>query len=91
MKIGKSDVKLIQVLDRQEKDLKLEGDFKLKDSESKDELRTFISPRSRMQYQQQLDAHCAKIEETCGRLGINYNLVTTDIPIFDSFFKILEG
>ena len=89
--LGDQDIKVIQVLDKVEKNLNLEGDMKLIDSESKFNLRTFISPRLRMDYQQKLDAHCAKIEETCGHLRMQYNLVTTDVPIFDTFYKILEG
>jgi len=69
----------------------MEGDMKLTDSETKGMLRTFISPRLRMEYQQQLDNHCAKIEEACSKLNIGYNLAVTDVPIFDAFYKILEG
>ena len=89
--LGDHEIKIIQVLDRVEKELKMEGDMKLIDSETKGLLRTFISPRLRMDYQQQLDAHCAKIEEVCNKLGIDYNLAITDVPIFDTFYKILEG
>jgi len=89
--LGNNDVKIVQVFDRVEKELQMEGDIKLIDSETKGMLRTFISPRLRMQYQQQLDDHCAKIEEVCNKLNIDYNLVITDTPIFDTFYKILEG
>ena len=89
--LGDHEIKVIQVLDRTEKELKFEGDMKLIDSETKGMLRTFISPRMRMDYQHQLDAHCAKIEEACSKLGIQYNLAVTDVPIFDTFYKILEG
>ena len=89
--LGDHEIKIVQVLDRVEKELKMEGDMKLKDSETGGILRTFVSPRMRMQYQQQLDAHCAKIEEVCNKLGIDYNLAITDVPIFDTFYKILEG
>ena len=89
--LGDHEIKIIQVLDRVEKELKMEGDMKLIDSETKGMLRTFISPRLRMQYQQQLDEHYAKIEEICNKLNISYHLAVTDTPIFDTFYKILEG
>lgn len=89
--LGDHEIKIIQVLDRVEKELKMEGDMKLVDSETKGMLRTFISPRLRMTYQQQLDEHCAKIEEVCNKLNISYNLAVTDVPIFDTFYKILES
>ena len=88
--LGDHEIKIIQVLDRTEKELKMEGDMKLIDSETKGMMRTFISPRMRMEYQQQLDAHCAKIEEVCNKLGIQYNLAITDTSIFDTFYKILN-
>ena len=89
--LGDHEIKIIQVLDRAEKDLKMEGDMKLVDSETKGMLRTFVSPRMRMEYQQQLDAHCAGIEEVCNKLGIQYNLAVTDTSIFDTFYKIING
>jgi len=89
--LGDHQIKIIQVLDRVEKELKIEGDMKLIDSETKGMLRTFVSPRMRMEYQQHLDEHCAKIEEACNKLNIDYHLAITDIPIFDTFYKILES
>ena len=84
------EVKVIQVLDKVEKELKMEGDYKLMDSETKGMLRTFISPRMRAQYQEQLSQHCAQIEKTCNQLGFDYHLATTDVPIFEMFYKILH-
>lgn len=88
--LGDHEIKIIQVLDPIEKDLRYSGDFKLIDSESKSMLRTYISPRLRVEYQQMLDGHSARIEEVCNRLGIHFHQVTTDTPIFDAFYKVLE-
>ena len=88
--LGDHEIKIVQVLDPIEKDLKYSGDFKLTDSETKNKLRTYISPRLRVQYQQMLDNHSAKIEETCNRLGMHFHLLTTDTPIFDAFYRVLE-
>ncbi len=89
--LGDHEIRIIQVLDRVEKELKLEGDMKLIDSETKGMLRTFISPRMRMEYQQKIDGHCAKIEEVCNKLNINYHLAVTDVSIFDTFYRIING
>jgi len=88
--LGDHEIRIIQVLDPIEKTLKYSGDFKLIDSETNSILRTYISPRVRVQYQKMLDEHSAKIEETCNKLGINYFQLTTDIPIFDAFYRVLE-
>jgi|TARA_B100001971_G_C18219100_1_gene555904 uncharacterized protein (DUF58 family) len=87
---GKHEIRVIQVLDPIEKELKFTGDFKLEDSETKDKLRTYISPRLRMSYQKMLEEHITKIEKVCGQLGISFYTITTDTPIFDAFHKILE-
>ncbi|MBU0628978.1 MAG: DUF58 domain-containing protein [Nanoarchaeota archaeon] len=87
--LGDHEIKIIQVLDPLEIELKLQGDFKLKDSETGDKTNTFISPRLRMEYQKLLSDHSAKIQETCTNLGMKFHLITTDTPIFDAFYKIL--
>ena len=88
--LGDHEIKVIQILDPIEKDLKYSGDFKLIDSETQNKLRTYISPRLRVQYQQMLDNHSAKIEETCTKLGYHFFQITTDTPVFDAFYRVLE-
>ncbi len=88
--LGDHEIKVVQVLDPVEKNLSIEGDFRLKDSETNAILRTFISPRLRVNYQQLLEEHSAEIEKTCNKLGINFYQITTDTPIFDAFYRILE-
>ena len=88
--LGDNEIKVVQVLDPIEKDLKYSGDFKLIDSETNSMLRTYISPRLRVEYQQMLDEHSAKIEETCNKLGIHFFQLTTDTPVFDAFYRVLE-
>ncbi len=87
---GEHEIKAIQVLDPLELNLGIEGDFKLKDSETGERLRTHISPRLRQQYRKMLEDHSAKIEEVCNNLGMGFHLITTDKPVFDSFYEILE-
>jgi len=88
--LGDHEIKIIQIFDPIEKELKYHGDYKLIDSETQNRIRTYISPRLRVEYQQMLDSHSAKIEETCNRLGMNFFQITTDTPVFDAFYKVLE-
>ena len=88
--LGDHEIKIIQVLDPVEQNLNLQGDFKLKDSETGSKMNTHISPRLRMQYQKMLGDHSAQIQETCNKLGMKFHVITTDTPIFDAFYKILE-
>jgi len=88
--LGDHEIKIVRVLDPVEAELKLQGDFRLKDSETGNKMHTHIDPRLRMQYQKMLGDHSAKIEETCNKLGMKFHLVTTDTPVFDAFYQILE-
>jgi uncharacterized protein (DUF58 family) len=80
---------VIQVLDEKEKNPKMEGDFKLKDSEVDNAMRTYISPKLREEYAQRLDKHTESIRHECDVIGANFGLVTTNMPIFDAFYTLL--
>lgn len=88
--LGDHEIKIIQVLDKVEKDLDLQGDYNLKDSETNEKFRTYISPRMRSYYQHMLDDHSAKVQKLCSQLGISFYQITTDTPIFDAFYRVLE-
>ena len=84
-------VVLIQVLDRLETKLDLEGDFKLVDVETDDSLRTFLSPYSRKQYLGLMAEHQAKIQRICDEIGAKFFVVDTEFPIFDAFYQVLNA
>lgn len=85
------DLVLIQVLDKTETELPLEGDFKLIDAETQEVMRTFISPSARKQYQEQLANHQAQIKKACDEIGANFFVFDTSFPIFDAFYKVLNA
>ncbi|MEM4246991.1 MAG: DUF58 domain-containing protein [Candidatus Woesearchaeota archaeon] len=84
-------VVLIQVLDKTETDLDIEGDFKLVDAETEDTLRTFISPYARKNYLEQLADHQAKIKKACDEIGAKFFVFSTEYPIFDAFYEVLNA
>lgn len=84
------DITLVQVLDKIETDLDLDGDFKLIDSETKDEMRTFITPYSRQKYLEQLEEHKAKIKNACSEVGAKFFSFSTNHPVFDAFYEMLR-
>lgn len=90
-RLGRHEIKVIQVLDKAENELDIEGDVKLHDAETGTVLRTNISPRLRKKYQHDLSDHSAKIHDICNRMGMDFYFVTTDLPVFDSFYEILRG
>jgi uncharacterized protein (DUF58 family) len=83
-------VVLVQVLDKTETDMNIEGDFKLVDVETDDSLRTFISPYARKNYLQQMAEHQAKIRRACDEIGAKFFVFSTEYPIFDAFYEVLN-
>lgn len=87
----KSEVYVVQVLDKSELHLALEGDMILQDSESDSIFKTFISNRFRQNYENDLKSHISDINDLCNQLGLNFVSVSTDTPIFDTFYRIVKG
>jgi len=88
--LGKHEVHVIQVLDPVEKELEFSGDFNLKDSETGGTLRTYISPRLRGKYNELIEQHSTSIRQECSVYGFKFYQITTDIPVFDAFYRILR-
>ncbi len=82
-------VVLIQVLDKMERNLELEGDFKLKDLETSEVMRTYINPFGRKQYSKMLSDHIAKIQQVCNEVGAQFFTADTGMSVFDVFFDVL--
>ena len=90
LRLGKHNLKVIQVLDPTEKELQISGDVKLHDAETNETLRTYISPRLVAKYELQLQHHITTLQKTCLDLKADFHLVTTNTPIFDVFYQIFS-
>ncbi|MCB9358308.1 DUF58 domain-containing protein [Candidatus Woesearchaeota archaeon] len=86
----RSELYVVQVLDQEELKFNMAGDFMLKDSEHGNVIKTFISNRLRSVYRNKLDVHNATLKKMCGDIGAKFITVTTDTPIFDTFYKVLR-
>lgn len=84
------EVIVIQVLDPTERKLALYGDVILEDSEIHTKLRTFISNRLIKNYKDKIEHHIHAIKDTCEHLGHDFISVTTDRPIFETFYAALR-
>ena len=82
-------VLVIQVLDKVERNLDLEGDFKLKDLETNSIMRTFINPFARKQYHGMLNEHIEKIQRICNETGMKFHVVDTGQNVFDVFYEVV--
>jgi uncharacterized protein (DUF58 family) len=82
-------VVLVQVLDKVEHNLDLEGDFKLRDLETNEVLRTYINPFARKQYSGMLQEHVGRIQQACNETGAKFFTAHTGMNVFDVFFDLL--
>lgn len=83
-------IKLVQVLDPLEVHLNLRGEFKLKDMETKGFMRTFISPFLKQHYMEKLQDHTSRLRWIANSLNAGFVSVSTDAPIYDAFYQILQ-
>jgi uncharacterized protein (DUF58 family) len=89
-RLGDNELLLIQVLDPVEKNLDLGGEARLIDLETEQKLDIYTSPRLRTEYQKRLSDHIAKIKEPSLQVGADFHTVTTDMPIFEAIFQIIN-
>lgn len=85
----KSKVILIQVLDEQEKNLDLEGDYELVDLETEASMKTYVDPLLKKQYLTKLEYHNEQIHKACLETKASFYSVDTGKQIFDAFYEIL--
>jgi len=89
-RLGNNELVLIQVLDPVETKLDLGGEARLIDLETEQKLDIYTSPRLQTEYQKRLSDHIAKIKEPSIQVGADFHTVTTDMPIFEAIFQIIN-
>lgn len=82
-------VVIIQVLDKVERNLDLDGDYKLKDLETNQVMHTYVNPFARKQYKDMLEGHISKVREACDKSGAKFFCADTSMNVFDVFFEVL--
>ena len=89
-RLSDHDLILIQVLDPTEKVLPLQGNSRLVDLETGDEIRTYVGENFKERYLGKLDDHSAMIKKSCMKVGAEFYTFTTDKPIFDAFYHTIR-
>ncbi|WP_410507328.1 DUF58 domain-containing protein [Methanosarcina hadiensis] len=89
-RLSDHDLIVIQVLDPTEKVLPLQGNSKLVDLETTEEIRTYISDKFKERYTKKLDDHSARIKKTCMKVGAEFYIFTTDTPVFSAFYHTIR-
>ena len=90
LRLSGNDLVLIQVLDPFETNMPLKGDSRFFDMESGGEMKTYLSDSFKNNYFAELERHNAAIDKVCKRTGAKFYSFTTDVPVFDSFLKIID-
>ncbi len=80
---------VVQVLDKVERKLEMEGDFKLKDVETENIMHTFINPFARKQYHEMLENHIAELHKACDEVGAKFYSAHSGQDVFDVMYDIL--
>ncbi len=86
----KSEIVLIQTLDKTELDLELEGDVLLEDAENSSVLKTFLSGRMKELYANRLKKHILQLEGLAEAFDAKFLTINTSMPIFDAFYHLME-
>ena len=90
-RLKNSEVVLVNTLDSSEIEPEMHGDKILKDPESDEKLRTYLSKRVRNKYQDQMTEHTQAIEEAAQKYGARYLLVSTGDDFFNSFMALWQA
>jgi len=85
------ELKVVQVLDKSETNFNVYGSLILEDSETGQKLETFVSERKRQDYREKMYNHILDVErETLSARG-KFFLFSTEQPIFEAFYQILNS
>ena len=86
----KHEIRLVQVLDPMEMEFAMEGDFKFRDLETKENLRTFVNKWLRKSYLDKLGDHQTALRRACDAARGLFFTVPTNKPVFDTFWEIVQ-
>lgn len=86
------EVAVIQVLDREELEPLLEGDWRLTDAENPDrQVEVTLTPVTGGDYRERVRAYTAELRDFCRRQGAAYYLIPADTPLEDALFGMMRG
>ncbi len=84
------DLKVIQILDQSETQFKVYGSLILEDSETGETRETFINEKKRQDYREKLYSHISGIEKESMQHKGKFFLFSTEQPVFDAFYRIMQ-
>jgi uncharacterized protein (DUF58 family) len=85
------DLRIIQVLDKSETNFQVYGALELEDSETGKKLETYITESKRQDYREKMYHHILTIEEETLNAHGKFFLFSTEHPLFDAFYRIVNA
>ncbi|MFC7204010.1 DUF58 domain-containing protein [Haloferax namakaokahaiae] len=89
--LTENDVLVAQVLSSDELEPEASGEAIFEDPESDQSIQTYFGGSAAKHYDLKLRNHLTAVEDRCQALGIEWELVRTDIDFFDSFSTLWLG
>jgi len=80
------EVRILQLLAREEIHPRFNGDLKIVDIETNQALETTADRHAIAEYAKNLARFCEDLRDFCARRGVLYYSSTTDVPLYDLFF-----
>jgi hypothetical protein len=77
-------------LDKSETNFVVYGSVLLEDSETGKKIETYISERKRQEYRERIYRHILSIEQETLNAGGKFFLFSTEHPLFDAFYQIVN-
>jgi uncharacterized protein (DUF58 family) len=84
------ELRVIQVLDKSETNFIVYGSLELEDSETGKKMETYMSERKRQEYREKMYHHILSIEQETMSAGGKFFLFSTEHPLFDAFYQIVN-
>jgi uncharacterized protein (DUF58 family) len=84
------ELKVIQILDKSETNFSVYGSLELEDSETGKKMETYITERKRQEYRERMYRHILGIEQETLSAGGKFFLFSTEHPLFDAFYRIVN-
>jgi uncharacterized protein (DUF58 family) len=86
------ELALIQILDREELEPTLEGDWRLTDSEvATRQVEVTLTPVTSMDYKERLQAYIQELRDFCRKQGAGYFLLPSDTPLEDAALGVFNS
>jgi uncharacterized protein (DUF58 family) len=84
------ELRVIQVLDKSETNFGVYGSVEMEDLETGIKIETFMSERQRQTYREKMYHHIMNIEQETMHAGGKFFLFSTEHPLFDAFYQIVN-